>query len=279
MSRQLPRIRPVKRGGLQEHAVDGMPMETGEEFKVFVEEQKGGKPFAAPYPLAIWDKRTGRLTPGFEEFAREVAYGHELAVAWGNSFPHEPFTKVKAKSLSYHPLIVARVTHFHAEKLRIDAAIRRQTLDAKNITYEWLIERAAENVILGQGDDIVRFDPETKDIRIIPGKQDLAASNKALEMLGRERAAFLEQPKKIESARPYEELDDAEIDVELDSVRRQALTINVVVNGNGHASASAFAGTATVIDAEPRPREAPRLEGTRAAAAEGKDPARDEAAA
>lgn len=279
MNRQSPRIRPVKRGGLHEHAVDGMPMETGEEFKAFVEEQKGSRTFAAPYALAIWDKQTGRLTPGFEEFARLLAYGRALPEAWGESFPDAPYTKLMAKQISFHPLITARVTHFHAQKLKIEAHIRRQTLEAKNITYEWLIERAAENVILGQGDSIVRFDPTTKSARIIDGKQDLAASNRALEMLGKERAAFLDQRPKMEQQRAYEDLDDREIDAELEAARRQlGITVSIVVNGNGHASATAFRDGATVIDAEPSDDgrgQAPRPERARIGAPAGEDPTGD----
>lgn len=277
----IPKLRTVVRGGVRDQLIDGTDADTGDVFRAFVEGQKG-RSFRAPYACAVWDKESGRLTPGFEEFARELALGHDLEVAWGNSFPDEPFGKTKAKSWSFHPLIVARVDYFHREKTRIETALRRQTLEAKNITYEWLIERAAENVILGQGGSIVRVDKENQTATVIDGKQDLASSNRALEMLGRERAAFLEQRPKQQAERPYSELEDREIDAELEATRRQlGITVNVVVNGNGHAIADAFRGNATVIDAEPADGrgEGPLLEGARASAPPREDPSGDAAPA
>lgn len=228
----------------------------------------------APYPLAVWDERTGRLTPGFEEFARQMAYGRGLKEAWGDAFPNERYQPGIAKNLSCHPLITARVSSFHLAKLKAESAQHREVLDAKGITYDWIIQKAAETVLLGQGHTILSRDAETGEMRVIEGKQDLGASIRALELLGRERGMFVEH-RKVTREGSFGDLSDDELDAQIDAARRsQGIQINVTVNGN-----AADFRSGPIIDADMGGRDGAGGEaaGTRALA--GARTARDEAAA
>lgn len=250
--------------GPQKVVSRSMLEEEGRRVRDFVKGQQREKgQIAAPYQLAIFDKKTGTLTPGFEEFARALAYARPLDEAWEESFTNEPFNKAIAKPLSFHPLIATRVTQIHAEKLKFEEAVHRSAIEASGITREWILVRLAETVLLGHGDSIVRRDPQSGETRIIYGKQDLQASKAALELLGHEQGMFI--PHRQARETPLGTLSDEDIEAQLQDLRSQQLTINVTVNGNGSAvgigasAAEAFRGNHEIIDQPPEPPEPPSL--------------------
>lgn len=264
--------------GIEEDVVAGAEADDGRAKRADVAEQKRQSPkIHTPYQIAVWDKKTGQLTPGFEEYARALAYGDPLDVAWKRAFPGEKYEAKVAKNLSFHPITTTRVTFLHAQKLRHDTAIRQAAIQAAGIDRVWVIEKLAETVLLGHGDTIVRADPKTGDKRVIEGKQDLAASTRALELLGREHGMFMDQRRPID--RPLSDLSDEDIDRQLEQTRTQYLQINVTVNGHGgNAVSSTLAAFAPVIDHLPQ-RDQPIAEGAGTDPASGEDPAGDQTAA
>lgn len=283
------RLVRVNRGGTEEYVTEeaAAEMDDGAEMREFVKSHAQKKrSVQSAYDIHIMDKKTGALTPGFEEFARNLAWGHDQEFAWGKAFPHQEYSKTLAGKLKYHPIIAQRVEAILKLKRHAEVLEHRSAIAANNLTADWVIQRLMENSILGSGGTITRAHPESGEIEVITGQMDLAASNKATENLGKLLGMWVDDPRAKE--RDANSMSHEQLVAELVAQRAQneafmraKVKVETRTNADGTTSVVVETGGsfdgAEVIDVESDGGSG-RWAEARAGASEGAEPARGEGA-
>ena len=132
-------------------------------------------------------------------------------------------TPASASKFFRRPEIDARVREIIAEKHKIEARATDKAVEKLAITKEWILDMLRYNAIRAQrGQPIL----DKNGVQIpgqFTGKPDISASNRALELLGRERGLFIN---KHEVGKPgdFDHLSDDELEVQ---ARRMALELGI----------------------------------------------------
>jgi hypothetical protein len=129
---------------------------------------------------------TKKLTAQQEQFCLNIVSGMNQADAYRKSYKVQPTTKnetiqANASRLMADSMVSARV-----------AELRQPIISKVQLTREWVLEQLIESVAMGKATDpVIGKDGEhTGDL-----KQNLAAANKALELLGKELGMFVDKSK------------------------------------------------------------------------------------
>lgn len=216
------------------------------------------------FGLQVFDRDSGALAPGYEEFARQAVLTKSAKEAWIKSF-NEPFNQAVCDDLVRDPVMRLRVGQLHAQKLAIDAAVRRNRVRAEEMTERYVAENIDMAFRLAIGQSVAIQGEEGEEPTLLPGQPDLKAALRAMELVGKWKKMWDGGPSQVAPAERDMTDDEIEAEGRLTEERirliREAMpalinapgsTFNVHqhyhTEGNGHDFARE---SATIIDQEP----------------------------
>lgn len=143
-----------------------------------------------------------------EHFCQLVSNGDSALQAYILAGYSKNGAKQSASRLLTHADVCARIEYLRKVKEEKHAEAVEKAAKKVGITKEWILEQLAENVAMAK-QAVPVLDNEGKPTGEY--KQNLAAANKALELLGIESGMFI---KKVETGGPgdFERLTDEELE-------------------------------------------------------------------
>jgi len=152
-----------------------------------------------------------------ERFAQELAGGNSAA----KSYEMAGFTpnRHNASTLSRKHHILDRVAELLSERDRISKQSSARAIEAAGLTKQWVLEALIENAMVALGRRTIRtkFVPcgECNPVEVEVTAHDPSAANRALELLGKHLALWVER---AEVGKPgaFDRLSDDELRAEID---------------------------------------------------------------
>lgn len=128
-----------------------------------------------------------KLTPKQEKFCQWIVKGETQADAWRKSYTVQKTTKnetvqANASRLMADSKVIARV-----------AELRKPVIEKLQLTKEWVLNELVEIVRMGKSTELELTNNEDGEPVTAEVKQNLAAANKALELIGKELAMFVDR--------------------------------------------------------------------------------------
>lgn len=144
-----------------------------------------------------------------EHFCQLVSNGESATQAYILAGYSEKGAKQSSSQLLAKPDVSSRIKFFRTEKEKLHAEVVKEAIHKSGVGKQWILEKLKKVVEIGLTEEQVldkdgNFSGEYKST-------NLAAANKALELLGSEEGLFI---KRIENGEPgaFEKVNDDELD-------------------------------------------------------------------
>lgn len=172
-----------------------------------------------------------------EHFAQLVSNGESAPRAYVLAGYSENGAEQGSSRLLKNVEVCSRVAHLRKFKEEIHAQTVVKAFEASGLTKEWIIEQLMDNVAMAKAAEPV-LDHEGNPIGEY--KTNLAAANKALELLGKEVGMFIDR-KEVGQPGDFSKVDDDELERSIDEanalIERARGETKAVVSAKGKAKA------------------------------------------
>jgi hypothetical protein len=173
-----------------------------------------------------------------EQFAQFVSNGDSATNAYVLAGYAEKGAEQNSSRLIRNDDVLGRIQYLRDQKAQAHQAAVIKAVEASGLTKEWVIEQLMENVAIAKAAEPVR-DEEGNPIGEY--KTNIAAANKALELLGKEVGMFIDR-KEVGQPGDFEKVGDDELERGIEeanaAIERARGETQAVVSAQGKAKAT-----------------------------------------
>lgn len=151
-----------------------------------------------------------------EQFAQYVSNGDSATKSYILAGYSEKGAEQNSSRLIRNDEVLGRIEYLRQTKAQIHKEAVEKAVEASGLTKEWVINQLIDNVKIAKAADPVC---DENGNPIGEYKTNLAAANKALELLGKEIGMFIER-KEVGNPGDFGKMGDDELDRAIDETQR-----------------------------------------------------------